>query len=76
MAEFVREHKDKSEEHMAELIMEASVKDSFEKLLLSIFKVSCGFVLHDLSNAVFDGNYEKLGLIGLKWSDNAEGGTV
>lgn len=65
MAEFVLKHHGKLEEHMAELISEGSPDDPFEKLLESIFRTAARFVLHDLSNAVYDRNFAKLRLIGM-----------
>lgn len=65
MADFVKEHAGKDRHQMAELIMEAAHPDPFERLLESIFKCGAAFVLHDLANAAYDSNSEKLKLIGI-----------
>lgn len=65
MAAFVREHAGKDRDQMAELLMEGAPTDCFERLLESIFRTGCAFVLHDLESAVHDENHEKLRLIGI-----------
>jgi hypothetical protein len=65
MADFVKKHKGKDRDAMAELFAEGDPGEPFEKLLESIFVTSCQFVLTDLSQAVDDGDTTKLAIIGL-----------
>lgn len=65
MAAFVKSHAGKDADQMADLLVEADATDPFERLLESIFILSCGFVLRDLSNAVHGRDSEKLKLIGI-----------
>jgi hypothetical protein len=64
MADFVKKHKGKDRDAMAELFAEGDPGEPFEKLLESIFVTSCQFVLSDLSQAVDDGDTTKLAIIG------------
>jgi hypothetical protein len=63
MAAFVKEHAGKDRDQMADLFMGGDPECSFERLLESVFKVSCAFVLRDLREAVYDGDAEKLKVI-------------
>ena len=65
MAAFAAKHAGKDRDHMAELFSEGDGNEPFEKLLESIFDTACQFILRDLSDAVFDRNFDKLKLIGI-----------
>lgn len=74
MADFVKKHKGKDRDAMAELFAEGDPGEPFEKLLESIFVTSCQFVLSDLSQAVDDGDTIKMAIIGLPAPVSEKGG--